>query len=218
HTDQSLVISDSGAHNIRRITLAGICWTIAGTITGERGFRDGAGYLARFDTPSGIVIDNEQRIFIADRHNHAIRLITPSGMVHTIAGTGHSGAKNGGGHSAMFNGPTSLTLDHTGALYVTDTGNHLIRRIQFITMPVIQRELGDVTTILLKEWAEWQERTADTAKQQEIRVLKLERQLMEQRKEFHDYKKATTDEFVRVRQEQMQMQRQFLSSLQNMQQ
>lgn len=219
HTDQSLIVCDSRAHNIRRISRDGLVWTIGGDILGKRGFRDAASFRARFDTPSGVVVDREARIFIADRHNHAIRVLTPAGFVHTIAGTGQPGLKNGSGHVSMLNGPVGLTLDIHGSLYVADTGNHVIRRLQFVNVPIFPREIGDLHTILVKEWYEYKERSILRTKQQELRITKLERQLLEQKKEFlkefSDYKRSTSEEFVKVRSEQMQIMHQLISSMQN---
>lgn len=138
----------------------------------------------------------------------------------------------------MLNGPTGITMVSAAtaaaaaaaasssagsttaapSIYFVDSGNSVVRQLQFLHQPVVQRSIGDVTTILWREWTEWQERTGDQRKRDEIRAVKLERQLLEQRKELQEYKRSVVEEFAKVRLEAMQMQRQFLSSMQNMQQ
>ena len=67
---------------------------------------------------------------MADRGNHAIRKITPSGVVSTIGGTlGESGSADGSAATARFLNPEGVTVDSAGIVYVADTGNHTIRRI-----------------------------------------------------------------------------------------
>jgi len=76
---------------------------------------------------------------VADSLNHLIRkIVISTGVVTTVAGTGSSGSANGTGTSASFNYPYGITTDGTN-LYVTDSGNHLIRKIVIST--------GAVTTV-----------------------------------------------------------------------
>ena len=90
---------------------------------------DGVGTAARFASPRGIALDNEGNIYIADQNNHAIRKITPSGRVTTLAGNGTAGYADGVGKSARFNQPLAIAVDAEGNVYVSDNYNHRIRKI-----------------------------------------------------------------------------------------
>ena len=126
----NLFVADAQNHTIRRITPAGAVTTWAGT-PGVAGTADGPKASARFNSPSGIVIDNAGNVYIADTGNHTIRRVNLDGTVVTLAGVpGVSGSTDGIGEGALFNGPTGITFDaSTGILYVADTGNATVRRL-----------------------------------------------------------------------------------------
>jgi sugar lactone lactonase YvrE len=125
----NLYVADSGNHTIRKIAASGSVTTIAG-VSGITGTKDGNGTAARFDTPSGIAVDGSGNVFVADRHNHAIRKIAPDGAVTTFAGSaGQQGYAVGSGTEARFSYPSDLVLDSAGNLYVTDTGGRSLRKI-----------------------------------------------------------------------------------------
>jgi sugar lactone lactonase YvrE len=122
-----LYVSDAGDNNrIRVIGADGIASTLAG---GAEGYADGAGALARFHTPSGMARDKDGNLYVADTGNHAIRKVTPAGVVTTVAGTGKPGYADGPGAQAQFDGPVGVAADGRGNLYVADTYNDRIRRI-----------------------------------------------------------------------------------------
>ena len=104
--------------------------TIAGTAN-VSGTTDGPGGTALFNSPSALAIDSGGYIFVADTINHEIRMITPAGVVSTIAGSTTPGIGNGIGTAAHFNRPGGVAVDHTGSVYVGDTNNHAIRKIAF---------------------------------------------------------------------------------------
>jgi sugar lactone lactonase YvrE len=106
--------------------------TLAG-LAPNPGFVNGTGSAARFNTLGGIAVDSSGRIFVADGGNHAIRMVTPWGVVTTIAGTGSPGLTNGPGNSAKFSYPQGITVDSSGTLFVADTGNNKIRKIVFVS-------------------------------------------------------------------------------------
>ena len=110
--------------------------TIAGT--SSAGHIDGPGSSARFDNPSGVAVDRQGNIYVADYDNHCIRKIDPNGNVSTIAGTGSPGHTDGPGTSARFNYPSGVAVDLQGNVYVADYINHRIRKID---------PYGNVTTI-----------------------------------------------------------------------
>lgn len=123
----NVLVADGGDSNrIRRITPEGVVSTFAG---GREGFTDGAGNIAAFDTPSALAIDRRGNVYVADTGNHAIRKISPSGVVSTIAGTGKAGYLDGPAATAQFNGPVGVAVDKAGNVFVADTYNDRIRRI-----------------------------------------------------------------------------------------
>ena len=126
----NLYVADAQNHVIRKVTPTGVVTTFAGTV-GLAGSADGTGSAAQFDTPSGVAVDANGTIYVADSGNNAVRAITSAGVVTTFAGTaGLSGSANGTGSAARFNIPVAIAVDSTaGLIYVADTGNSTIRKI-----------------------------------------------------------------------------------------
>jgi sugar lactone lactonase YvrE len=94
------------------------------------GSADGTGGSARFLNPGALALDAVGNAYVADSGNSTIRKITPSGVVTTLAGSpGNSGAADGTGGAARFNGPQGVAVDGSGNVYVADTGNNTIRKI-----------------------------------------------------------------------------------------
>jgi sugar lactone lactonase YvrE len=125
--DGAVYVTDAGESNtIRRIGPEGFVSTMAG---GARGFADGPGAVARFDTPSGLAIDASGVLYVADTANNAIRRVTSDGHVTTVAGDGISGYRDGPGHLARFNGPIGVAVDRAGRIIVADAYNDRIRAI-----------------------------------------------------------------------------------------
>lgn len=98
-------------------------------MAGSSGIVNGTGRNARFHEPYGITCDTAGNAYVADRLNHCIRKITPSGQVTTIAGNGQPGGADGVGVLASFNEPRGIACDHNGNLYIADSRNYKIRRI-----------------------------------------------------------------------------------------
>jgi hypothetical protein len=125
----NVYVADTSSHTIRMITPAGVTSTFAGT-AGLSGYEDGTGPAARFYFPMGVATDAAGYVYVADRDNHTIRKITPTGGVSTLAGTaGSHGSTDGTGLAARFYGPNGVATDSTGNVYVADTGNHTVRKI-----------------------------------------------------------------------------------------
>jgi sugar lactone lactonase YvrE len=101
--------------------------TLAGA--DDPGMVDGIGSMAKFNNPSGMVLDGEGNIYVADHSNHSIRKITARGIVSTFAGTGQPGFADGDRLQASFDHPYGLAMDGAGNLYVGDVVNHRIRKI-----------------------------------------------------------------------------------------
>ena len=122
-------VADKSNNMIRAITVStGAVSTLAGSATA--GSSNGVGTSASFNGPWGVLVYPAAGVvYVADRDNHMIRAITVStATVTTLAGSTAGGSSNGIGTSASFAYPTGLAVDSaTGALYVADTNNHLIR-------------------------------------------------------------------------------------------
>ena len=141
--NQNLYIADTANHRIRRIeATTGIITTNAGN--GTQGFSGDSGpaTAASIDSPTGLAVDTAGSLYLADTHNHRIRKITmTTGIITTIAGTGTLGQS---GDTALANNAQlallhGLTIDPQGNIYLADTANHRIRRIDATT--------GIITTI-----------------------------------------------------------------------
>ncbi|MCB2408790.1 NHL repeat-containing protein [Hymenobacter lucidus] len=132
----NVYVADGGNYCIRKISPAGVVTTLAGT--NQAGYADGTGSAARFQYISGLTIDAQGTLYVADLQNHRIRKVTPAGVVTTVAGSGTPGYADGVGTTAKFAAPTDVAVDAQGALFVTDRDNNCIRRIS---------PAGEVTTI-----------------------------------------------------------------------
>jgi len=97
-----------------------------------QGFADGVGSQARFCNPNGVSLDVDDYVIVSDAGNGAIRRISPSGAVTTIAGGLYKvGDQNGRGCDSGFNTPTNIALDKRGNILVADWKNRRIRKIVF---------------------------------------------------------------------------------------
>jgi sugar lactone lactonase YvrE len=124
--DGNVYVSDSGNFRIRKIDTAGKVSTLAGS--GEQGYLDGIGTVAKFGAPIGIAADNKGFVYVCDRGADKIRKISPNGIVTTLAGSS-TGFSDGIGSQAIFNNPRGVAVDSNGNVYVADTENHRIRKI-----------------------------------------------------------------------------------------
>jgi hypothetical protein len=138
----NLYIADARSHRIRMIDTGGMITTVAGS--GEQGFSgDGASATASlFDSPGGLAVDATGNVYISDTHNNRIRKIDHvSGIITTLAGNGTLGytGDSGASQAAKLALPRGLSLDQQGNIYITDSANHRVRRIDGST--------GTITTI-----------------------------------------------------------------------
>ncbi len=125
----NVYVGDTGNHTIRKITPAGLVTTLAGLVDNS-GSADGTGTAARFNQPVGLTLDAAGNVYVADRQNATIRMVTPAGAVTTVAGlAGNIGTADGTGSAARFFAPEGVAVDAAGNVYVADTDNHAIRKI-----------------------------------------------------------------------------------------
>ncbi|MFI5163358.1 MAG: NHL repeat-containing protein [Sphingobacteriales bacterium] len=124
----NLYVADEFNQKIRKITPAGVVTTIAGT--GAVGSANGAAATATFNYPTGVAIDANGAIYVADHSNNKIRAISSTGNVTTFAGTGVFGPQNGLFTACTFGSPTGVAVDPTtGNVFVADNANNLIRKL-----------------------------------------------------------------------------------------
>lgn len=121
----AIVAERRGNHAIRRIAPDGAVTTVAGT--GKPGLADGA--EAGFYFPKGVAVDEAGNVYVTDSSTERIRVITPQGMVYTLAGSGTTGHADGAGPEAAFFWLSGMALDGAGRLYVTEAFSNRIRVI-----------------------------------------------------------------------------------------
>ncbi|SFM54984.1 NHL repeat-containing protein, partial [Paenibacillus sp. 1_12] len=128
----NVYIADSANHRIRKVDTAGNISTLAGTgVAGSEG-DGGAATLAELWDPSGVAVDNSGNVYIADKNNHRIRKVDKTTRnISTLAGTGTLGYSGDGGAatSASLNLLFGVAVDSSGNVYIADTNNHRIRKV-----------------------------------------------------------------------------------------
>ncbi len=124
----NIYVADSGNNLIRKITSAGIVTTLAGT-TIKADTSNTVTSEPVFLGPSGVAVDASGNVYVANSGYNTICMVSPAGVVTTLAGSGNSGADDGTGAAATFNNPTGVAVDGSGNVYVADFLNSLIRKI-----------------------------------------------------------------------------------------
>ena len=119
----TIYFTDTANHRIRKIIQGGNLVTLAGS--GSIGLLDGVGLNAYFYSPTGITLDRDGNIYVADTGNNAIRKLNRGGGVSTIASNGQSIFDD----NVILNQPKGIAIDNYKNIYVTDSGNNLIRTI-----------------------------------------------------------------------------------------
>ncbi len=127
----NLYIADRDSNQILEVTTDGIINAVAGT--GVAGFSGDGGpaYVAQLNGPSGVALDSTGNLYIADSYNHRIRMITPAGVISTVAGSTPGGFSGDGGPavSAQLNTPIDVAFDSAGDFYIADFNNNRIREV-----------------------------------------------------------------------------------------
>jgi cysteine-rich repeat protein len=126
-----LYIAERDNQRIRRVDADGAMTTIAGI--GTTGFSgdDGPATAAQLWTPSGVAVDGDGNVYIADTYNQRVRRVAADGTMTTLAGTGIEGSTGDGGpaSAARLRYPSGVAVDGLGNVYIADTDNHRIRRV-----------------------------------------------------------------------------------------
>ena len=127
----NLYIADYGNAKIRKVHTSGIITTIAGN--GAIGYSpDGTpATAAQIATPTGVTVDAAGNVYFAEQNNHVVRKVNTSGIINTVAGNRGAGFSGDGGLAtdAALSYPFNVITDPSGNIYISDAGNHRIRKV-----------------------------------------------------------------------------------------
>jgi sugar lactone lactonase YvrE len=130
-------IADTMNHRIRKVDAnSGLITTIAGTGQKRWSGDGGPAVSAALNEPTALALDQKGRLYIADQSNHRVRrLDLDTGIITTVAGTGEAGYSGDGmpAHEATLSGPSGLAIGADGTLYIADTFNGRIRKVDVET-------------------------------------------------------------------------------------
>jgi len=124
-TSGNVYVADTNHNRVIRVDPAANIHTVAGT--GSPG--DDTSSVPQLQGPTGVALDSAGDVYIADTLNHRVRMVTPSGTIATIAGTGASGFSGDGGaaSSALLSYPCAVAVDSSQDIFIADGGNNRIR-------------------------------------------------------------------------------------------
>jgi sugar lactone lactonase YvrE len=127
----NLFVADRDDNVVETLTTSsGTLTFLAGASGDDGGFQNGAGTGALFNEPIGCAaLSPSGDVLVADLNNNRIRSVTPGGAVTTFAGNGYPGVNDGPVATVEFNQPRAVAVDTAGDIFVSDAGNHRIRRI-----------------------------------------------------------------------------------------
>jgi sugar lactone lactonase YvrE len=138
-TSGNLYIADDNNSRVREVNPAGIISTFAGT--GYGGYNgDGIpATSAELYAPDRVATDSTGNVYISEYGNNRIRKVNTSGIISTVAGTGTAGFSGDGGlaTSAEINTPRGISVDPYGSLYISDSNNNRVRKVQYQTDPPV---------------------------------------------------------------------------------
>lgn len=127
----NLYIADAGNDRVRKVDIHGVITTVAGNE--QQGFSGDGGPAIRasLSRPNGVAVDAAGNLFIADTANHRVRKVDLQGIITTMAGNGQQGFSGDGGPatSASLRHPDAVALDANKNLYIADTNNMAIRKV-----------------------------------------------------------------------------------------
>lgn len=129
--DGSYVVVDYGNHRLRRVSPTGIISTIAGTGTPGHSGDEGPATAAQIRSPHTLAIGPDDSIYFSEPFENTVRRITPDGVIHAFAGTGSAGFQGDSGPAtaARLDRPYFVDVGSDGSVYISDTGNHRIRKV-----------------------------------------------------------------------------------------
>jgi sugar lactone lactonase YvrE len=129
--DGSLYVADMRDNRVRRVDPAGIITTVAGNGSAGYSRDEGPATEAALNHPGGILLDPDGTISIADTDNSCIRRVSREGTITTVVGPGREGELGDGGpaRAAYVDKPEGMAVAPDGSLYVADTGNGRVRRV-----------------------------------------------------------------------------------------
>lgn len=129
--DGSLYIGDNINHRIRKVDLAGIITTVAGSGIGGYSGDGGSATAAQISSPWNIAFDSARNLYFADAGNQRIRKVDGGGIISTVAGTGTYGSDGDGGPAvaAQLGGPLGVAFDAEDNLYIAEAGNNNLRKV-----------------------------------------------------------------------------------------
>ncbi|MCC6767043.1 MAG: hypothetical protein IT293_20495 [Deltaproteobacteria bacterium] len=140
----NIFIGDTGNHRVRRVDAGtGIITTVAGNGTSGSSGDGGLATAAQLNRPRGVVVDAAGNLFIADAFNNRVRRVDAvTGIITMVAGVAPGGFSGDGGPaaSAQLNNPTFLAFDSSENLFIADTFNGRVRRVDAVS--------GLITTIV----------------------------------------------------------------------
>jgi len=126
-----IFLAETGANQVEKLDPNGALSVVAGTGRAGYGGDTGTAISAELSAPEGLAVDPEGDLYIADAGNDVVRKVTPDGKIFTIAGNGISGSGGDGGLAvrAELYLPTGLAVDSHGILYIADSANNKIRKV-----------------------------------------------------------------------------------------
>ncbi len=130
-TTLGVIFADRGNARVRRINRSDTLETVAGNGNLPFAGDGGPSTASRLQSPSGAATDASGRVYIVDTQNHRIRRVATNGIISTIAGNGEPGfsGNNGLAINAQLETPSSVAIDDAGNLYISDSDNHRVRRV-----------------------------------------------------------------------------------------
>src|SRR5262249_11558628 len=116
-SEGNLYIAESASARIRKVTTDGVIKSVA---------------IPQLQTIAGMALDNAGNLYFSERTANRVRKVSPDGKVTTVVGTGIPGSGGDGGPatSAQLTSPRGLAVDNAGSLYIADTGNHRVRKVE----------------------------------------------------------------------------------------
>jgi hypothetical protein len=132
----NLYIADQGHNRLRKVDASGIITTVAGNGTAGYSGDDGVATSAELDQPAGVALDSAGNLYFAQPSNSVIRKVGVNGIISRVAGDGIYGVINVDGYEAIYTelfAPTGVAVDGAGNLYIADTNNQRVRKVDVTT-------------------------------------------------------------------------------------